>query len=229
MPPILHFTPTAWAKLRFFCRRSETEIGGFGVSAPHDLLMIEEFVTVKQTVTMGSVVFDDEAVADFFEAQVDVSRKPDQFARLWLHTHPGESASPSLTDMETFHRVFGGCNWAVMFILARGGRTYARLHFNVGPGGGLLIPVHVDYRLPFAGSDHDAWAREYDANVQREPLVFGDHDADLFGGAGRDKGEPDELDFAGRVDELSMSAATEAEEYGESLECLGDDPSEVWP
>ena len=52
-----------------------------------------------------------------------------------------------------------------MFILARGGETYARLSFHVGPGGSLLIPVSVDYSRPFAASDHAAWTEEYYANV----------------------------------------------------------------
>jgi len=53
----------------------------------------------------------------------------------------------------------------VLFILARGGQTYARLQFHVGPGGSLLIPVTVDYSRPFAASDHEAWQNEYQASV----------------------------------------------------------------
>jgi hypothetical protein len=30
-----------------------------------------------------------------------------------------------------------------MFVLARGGKSYARLRFNVGPGGNIVIPVEV--------------------------------------------------------------------------------------
>lgn len=55
-----------------------------------------------------------------------------------------------------------------MFILAQGGRTYARLRFNVGPGGSTEIPVNVDYSQPFAGSDHTAWEKEYRGNVRAE-------------------------------------------------------------
>ena len=66
-----------------------------------------------QDVTVASIAFDDLAVADFFETQVDAGRKPEQFGRIWLHTHPGNSAQPSGTDEETFYRVFGHCQWAV--------------------------------------------------------------------------------------------------------------------
>jgi len=143
--PVLRFSPTAWAKLLHFRDCDESEIGGFGIATADDLLRIEEFCTVKQDTTFTSIAFDDLAVADFFESQVDSGRKPEQFGRIWLHTHPGNSAQPSGTDEETFGRVFGRCQWAVMFILARTGQCYARLRFNIGPGGEQNIPVEVDY------------------------------------------------------------------------------------
>jgi len=171
--PVLRFTPYAWAKLQWFCFCGDTEIGGFGVAAdPQQPLLISDFVTVAQKVTAASVSFDDTAVGDFFEDQVDAGLKPQQFARLWLHTHPGDSPTPSSTDEDTFQRVFGSCDWAVMFVLARGGKTYARLRFNIGPGGQSMVPVEVDYSVPFPASDFQGWQAEYDAHIQPE-LLFG--------------------------------------------------------
>ena len=155
--PVLRFSPVAWAKLLYFRDRRENEVGGFAVTSANDLLKVEDFVTVKQDVTVASVAFDDQAVTDFFDAQVDAGRKPEQFERIWLHTHPGNSAEPSCTDEMTFARVFGSCQWAVMFIIARGGKTTARLRFNVGPSGQVLIPVEVDYSDAFGPTDHVAW------------------------------------------------------------------------
>jgi hypothetical protein len=166
--PILRFTPTAWAKLLYFCHRGNTEIGGFGLTRADDLLLIEDFLTVQQRVSAITVEFDDVAVADLFEAQVDKGRKPEQFCRLWLHTHPGDSPNPSSVDEATFRRSFGNCDWAIMFILARGGKTYARLRFNVGPGGQAEIPVEVDYRTAFGAADPAAWEAEYRANIFAE-------------------------------------------------------------
>ena len=60
-----------------------------------------------------SVAFEDEAVADFFDQQVDRGLRPAQFARIWVHTHPGGWPEPSLTDEETFQKVFGRTDWAV--------------------------------------------------------------------------------------------------------------------
>jgi len=144
----------------------DNEIGGFGITEPDDLLFVKEFATVKQEVTGVSVKFDDGAVADFFDSHVDLGRRPEQFARVWLHTHPGDSPGPSGVDEETFQRVFGNCQWAVLFVLAQNNKTYARLSFNVGPGGQVLIPTEVDYNEDFGPSDRQAWDTEYTANVK---------------------------------------------------------------
>jgi hypothetical protein len=148
----------------------ETEVGGFGIAADTDLLFVEDVQLVEQDCSWAHVAFDDESVADFFDAQVDAERRPEQFARIWVHTHPGDCPQPSLTDEQTFERVFGRSDWAVMFILAQQGQTYARLRFNVGPGGEIEIPVEVDYSRPFSGSDLDAWEQEYLANVCPEAV-----------------------------------------------------------
>ena len=47
----------------------------------------------------------------------------------------------------------------------KAGQSFARLRFNVGPGGEIKIPVSVDYTLPFAGSNWESWQQEYDANL----------------------------------------------------------------
>jgi len=220
--PVLRFTPTAWAKLQYFCHRGDTEIGGFSIASADDLLLIRDFITVKQSVSVVSVCFDDEAVADFFDAQVDAGRRPEQFARTWVHTHPGHSPDPSATDEETFERVFGGCEWAIMAILARGGQTYARLRFNTGPGGQLLIPVMVDYSAAFGASDHEAWEEEYQANIHPEPsgaLYSGAwEDDDAFGAR-----EIDLFDPNAELDELETLARVQGMDPDELEDLFGDE------
>ncbi|REJ88274.1 MAG: hypothetical protein DWQ35_20045 [Planctomycetota bacterium] len=143
-------------------------MGAFGISAGDDLLYLEDVQLVQQTCSWAHVAFDDQSVADFFDRQVDEGRRPEQFARIWLHTHPGDSPRPSLTDEETFDRVFGRSTWAIMCILACEGQSYARLRFNDGPRAELEIPVTVDYTRPFDSCDHEAWEHEYLANVQTQ-------------------------------------------------------------
>ena len=183
-PSTLRFSPTAWAKLLYLRDLGETEVGGFGISAADDLLCIEDIELVRQVCTGVSVAFHDQAVADFFDRQVDLGRRPEQFGRTWVHTHPGNFPEPSMTDEETFARVFGRTNWAVMFILARQGQSYARLRFHVGPGGDLDLPVRVDYTRPFAASDHAAWKQQYAACVETtDPFFLAERDPRLPVGA----------------------------------------------
>jgi hypothetical protein len=219
----LRFNPAAWAKLAYFRDKTSNEVGGFAITNVDDLLNVQEFVTVKQEVTSVSVKFADIAVADFFEAQVDLSRKPEQFARIWLHTHPGDMAEPSGQDETTFARVFGNCNWALMFILAENNKTYAKLSFNVGPKGEILIPVEVDYSQDFGPSDHKLWDEEYKANVSQVAWLS---DFDFFTGETTDfkdtpamNGRP--YDFLGEFENLSP------EERQEVLDELASRP-DLW-
>jgi hypothetical protein len=111
------------------------------------------------------VAFDDDSVADFFDRQVDEGGEPEQFGRIWVHTHPGDCPRPSATDEETFDSAFGRSDWAIMFILARGGNSYARIRFNVGPGAEIEVPVGIDYSQRFDGCDFSVWEQEYLVNV----------------------------------------------------------------
>ena len=151
--------------------RGGTEVGGFGIAPAADLLYVEDVRLVRQACTVVSVAFDDLSVAEFFDEQVDAGRRPEQFGRIWIHTHPGESAEPSCVDEETFARAFGSSDWSVMFILARGGKTYCRLQFSTGPGGGFQIPVAVDFDREFAASDAKSWSLDY-ANCVRAAEEF---------------------------------------------------------
>jgi proteasome lid subunit RPN8/RPN11 len=168
----LRLSPTAWAKLLFLRDRGPTEVGGFGIAPAADLLYVEDIRLVQQTCTSISVAFDDSAVAEFFDAQVNAGRRPEQFGRIWIHTHPGDSAQPSHVDEDTFSRVFGPCDWGVMFIIAREGETYCRLQFRAGPSGAFEIPVRVDFETEFSGSDFEAWAEEYDTTVRKAEFAL---------------------------------------------------------
>jgi hypothetical protein len=162
----LRFSPTAWAKLLFLRDCGPTEVGGFGIAAAGDLLCVDDVRLMRQACTVVSVAFDDASVAEFFDEQVDAGRRPEQFARIWIHTHPGQSAEPSCVDEETFARVFGGSDWAVMFILARGGETYCRLRFSAGPSGSFQIPVEIDFERQFGPTECTKWSAEYAACVR---------------------------------------------------------------
>jgi len=232
----LRFSPTAWAKLVFLRDITDNEVGGFGITEADDLLFVTDFILVKQKVTPVSVSFDDESVANFFEDQVEEGRQPQQFARIWLHTHPGNSPQPSGTDESTFQRVFGNCDWSIMAIVAQEGSTYARLRFNAGPGGEVKIPVSVDYNCKFESSDSEVWQQQYMANVIEDDIfsltgkskrskqteeddVFGSDSFESFGS----------LTDHDLLDEIDSMAPAERQYFMEELSIRSDfwDESEV--
>ena len=161
----LRFTPYAWAKLTYLRDLGDTEIGGFGIAASNDPLLIEDVRLVAQHADWAAVAFDDAAVAALFDELVDAGRRPAEFARVWIHTHPGASAAPSATDEATFARAFGRCDWAVMAILARGGATSARLRLTAGPGLAANLSIAVEFGVEFPPSNQAAWLAEYRACV----------------------------------------------------------------
>ena len=164
----LRFSPYAWAKFLYFRDKGSTEISGFGISTAENLLSIVDFITVKQSCTAVSIKLDDVSVSDFFVDQTNLGRQPCQYSRVWLHTHPGSSASPSGTDISTLNEVFGDTDFSVMAILALGGATYARIRFNGALNLEFEIPIKIDYSLPFPASNKEAWDLEYTANVSAE-------------------------------------------------------------
>ena len=173
-PLELRFSPTAWSKLIFMRDIGDTEIGGFGITRPDDLLYVEKFITVKQECTSASVEFDDDDVADFTLDMVEDGLQPANFMRIWVHTHPSISPSPSLTDEQTFSRVFGKCDWAIMAILSKDDRTYCRIQINEGPIiGQIEIPIKVDFTSwEFPKSNSEAWSDEYVKNVTRAMWIY---------------------------------------------------------
>jgi hypothetical protein len=132
--------------------------------------LVHDICLVRQFTTSITVRFDDAAIANFFDEHVDQGLKPDSFARIWIHTHPGASAQPSLTDEETFARCFGRSDWAVMAILAKSGQAFARLQVNVGPKAGIRIPIDIDYGCAFPQTNQKSWIDEYDRFVGPEPI-----------------------------------------------------------
>jgi proteasome lid subunit RPN8/RPN11 len=176
--PRLMFSPRAWLKWQYLCHAGPTEIGAFGMSRESDLLHVEDLIVPRQRTTAVSVAFDDASVADLFDGMADAGVPAARFARLWLHTHPGASVTPSSVDEATFTRVFGGNDWAVMAILGRTGRTSARLRFNSGPGGAMEIPVAVDWPTWPTTADAedwpyivDGWREEHDRLVEPVDVI----------------------------------------------------------
>ena len=169
--PTIRFTPFAWSKLLFLRDCGGTEVGGFAISASNDLLLVEDVRLVKQQCTAASVQFSDAAAGDVFDNSTGNQSDDNNAGRIWIHTHPGDCARPSEADEDTFARCCSSVPWAVMFIIAANGDTYARLQFNIGPRCSRRLFVEVDYSKEFQQADFAGWKTEYDTKVQTiDPL-----------------------------------------------------------
>lgn len=185
---ILRISPKVWAKLKFFRDRGSSEISGFGISYRADPLYVVDFLTIKQQAAAASVEFDDDALNKYLDDMVKVGWHPSEVMRIWLHTHPGNSASPSSVDVNTFRDVFSGSDWSIMAILAKGGEFKAKFRYNITSGGivGAVfgsgkeadLEVRPDLSPPFDGvtqEEYDAWENEYVANIQTRSYNTNSH------------------------------------------------------
>jgi proteasome lid subunit RPN8/RPN11 len=177
-PPAGHnllFSRLVWEKFVWMRDYGNVEVGGFAVTSPDDPLYILDFELVKQTVTSGSIDFDDNSMIDRMTRRgIDNGEDPETYQRIWIHTHPGQSADPSTVDYETFNKCYKAEPWAVMLILAKGGEVTASLRYNGAKFGVVTtqLGVHVEpwpdtpVLLPIP-----AWIEEYNANVRRRPIT----------------------------------------------------------
>ena len=161
----LRFSPYAWAKMRYFRDKGNTEISGFGIAEGPDLLHIDDFITIKQDASAAHFEFDDSAVSDFLTDQVEKGLQPRQCMRVWIHTHPSDDSTPSCVDNRIFRDKFGSCDWAILCIMGTEDSLYARMRFNVGPKGDLRLKHLIDLSPPFKGVDLAAWDKEFEENI----------------------------------------------------------------
>lgn len=176
----LRFTPYAWAKLRYIQEIGDTEVSFMALTKRPELNLVVDVLMVPQECSQAFTEFKPDGLADFFERMVDAGHHPEEFGRIWCHTHPMASASPSGTDETTFKREFSSPNWAIMFIIGNQGATTCRLRYKPHPdlahivedGGSKELTVFVDFKAPFKPSDHEAWKAEYVANWSRKSYVY---------------------------------------------------------
>jgi proteasome lid subunit RPN8/RPN11 len=170
----LIFEAGPWVKLQWVCHRGPTEVAGFGVTTERNLLRVTDLVLVPQQADAASFDFDADGLSAYFEDMAVAGVAPERSGRIWIHTHPGDSPTPSGKDRDHFGSPegLGQQNWACMFILARGGQTHAELRYRSGPRTTYPLPVVVDWsRWPEVGKllDVAAWEDEYRRCVRPYP------------------------------------------------------------
>ena len=173
-----------YLKLIWMRDRGTTEVGGYAVTEAGNPLHVVDFYLVDQECNFAFCKFEDIGVADYI-ADMAMGIKtgkpvlPDNSCAIWVHTHPGSSASPSGTDYQTFKSsAFNGRAWAVMFIIARQGEVSSRLRYNVGPIKDIpAIPVldmdswNPSRDLAKCAALHNEWEVEYKQLVHANDRV----------------------------------------------------------
>lgn len=126
----IQFSLYAWAKYQYYCEKMDTEIGLMGSTPIDRPLFVEDVHVLDQVAASAHCEMTAEGIANFFDEMIDKGYQPSQFGRIWLHTHPQMSATPSHTDETTFQEVFGKCDHAVMGIISKTGDAYFRLRIG---------------------------------------------------------------------------------------------------
>jgi len=162
---ILRFSAFAYAKLIFWRDCGQTEIGCYGLTETDDPLLITDLRMIKQVCTSISVDFDKDDSIAFVEEMADKNIPLWSCQSVFIHSHPGDSPCPSQADEENFRDNFSIANCSIFYIIARSGKDYARMRFNVPPGMDVDIKTRIDYSVPFKASNHEAWEKEYDEKV----------------------------------------------------------------
>ncbi len=164
--------PAAHLKLRWMCERGDTEVGGFGSAyVEDDRIIVEDFIMPRQTCSAAYFDPDMMHVSDMMAEFATQGILPSRWMRVWIHTHPGESCEPSSKDEQTFKEDFGNQDWAVMLIMGKTGKFYARLKVRTDDGiyAEQLVPVgrywHKGWKLP--PNFEELWEAEYVAKVRK--------------------------------------------------------------
>lgn len=168
----LWFTPYAWAKLVYYLKEADTEVGGYGLTSSDDLLYVYDFNLILQESSVTTCEFDNVGLADYQCDMAEQGIAPEECMRIWIHTHPGQSPHPSGTDEDTCKQVFGKTSWGVMCIVSESLHTYARLVFSAGPGMGVEIPVAIDWKAPVEAPNYDECAADLEEYVTKKVYTF---------------------------------------------------------
>jgi hypothetical protein len=162
---------------RALCLQADTEIGCFGWPDPDsgDPLRITRLWIPKQECTAGSVDREQEETARCIREGLAAGLTVGEATRVWLHTHPGDSAQPSGID-EKYWRTFtlgehGGTrqHGHVMGIMAKGGQMYARLAIRTDE---FDVDMDIDIK-PTMDATLNEWAKGEIAKYVTRPTYIG--------------------------------------------------------
>lgn len=172
---ILKLTPYAFSKLRWMQQRGKTEVAGWGIGSEDDLLLIEDFVLVKQVAAMASFEMTKEGLQEYYAAMLGKGLPMGRISRVMFHTHPMASPEPSSTDEENFEDLFANADWGVMAIIGSEGNTYARLRCGFPQPTDMKIGWQMIYTRSYGWGQEvvAGWEEEYNRCIQEKTYSRG--------------------------------------------------------
>ena len=142
--PKLNFTAETWQQLNYMCKRCTHRDQVFRNHTSGGQAVVTDLWFPQQTCTAATVEFDDEDIA----AQIDELQTHTPWmsasasgSTLTLATAP----TPVAQTIQTFSKVLGHFDWAVMAILAKGGKSYARIKHDAPAG---ITDGKIEYKIP---------------------------------------------------------------------------------
>ena len=170
----LRFSGLAYARINAFAGLADGEVSMFGISKRDNPLYVEDIKLIKHKASAAEVDLDDDGIADYLEDNLDEGIEPCECFRIWIHTHPGFGTNPSGCDRDTFVRVWGDSDWAVMAIFDPKENTWSvHLATNTPFGRTITDYCRVVYETQLTYSEL-TWKDEFDKFVdQKEAFSYG--------------------------------------------------------
>ena len=169
--PEVRISGAVYMKLKYMASERDTEVGYMGVWA--DGMLVDLWMP-KQECDAAFCSFDEDDTADVMSDLVEQEElTPHQLMCAWIHTHPGDCATPSQQDEDTFGEVMAPLPWSIMLIFADGGDEYARVQVRSEDGVTLqqVATIAVDWSLlPHGweeGEGPEEWMAEADEKVSK--------------------------------------------------------------
>lgn len=172
----LKLSPLAYIQWKLWCHAGDTEVGAFGIHMPDDPLTIDSLWLPSQECNSVFTQTDPGSWEDFVTDGDVRTLIPGEVTPVWLHTHPGSSATPSHFDEKSFKEEYGKDRLAVFAIMARNGELFGRVQVG-GPkpfGFGVDVTVYWSWLPKY--SDRIAlfladWKVAFDERVREKKWV----------------------------------------------------------
>ena len=185
-------------KLQAWRDMGPTEVTGFFITDKDNPLQVIDALLIESTCSSVTIDIKPEAETKMYMDQTAQGIYPDQLM-IWWHTHPGASARPSATDIETFEEYSEDRTSNIMYILSKTNEDFARICVR-DPKTGLSITkdLEVEYVTDswINFPDYEDLKIEYHKKVMwKKCLVFSKQKAGILSDFKYDEDETEFLDW----------------------------------